>query len=73
MWGRVVTEAVVQDITIHDLRRTYITRLIRAEVPLPTVQELAGHADIKTTLKYYNWVSSDDKRKAVKRLQRDVG
>ena len=43
-------------VTIHDLRRTFITRLIRAGVPLPTVQKLAGHADIKTTLTHYNTI-----------------
>lgn len=52
-------------IQMHDLRRTFVTRLIRANVPLPTVQKLAGHRDIKTTLKFYNWVSMDDRREAV--------
>lgn len=68
-WGQIREAVNLVDVTIHDFRRTYITRLIRAGVPLPTVQELAGHADIKTTLKYYNWVSGADKREAVKLLQ----
>ena len=59
-------------IKMHDLRRTFVTRLIRANVPLPTVQKLAGHKDIKTTLKFYNWVSMDDRREAVEKLRRNV-
>lgn len=35
-WRRIRPEAGVEDVTIHDLRRTYICRLIRAGVPLPT-------------------------------------
>ncbi|MCH8854328.1 MAG: site-specific integrase [Planctomycetes bacterium] len=68
-WQRIKTAAGVDGmIVMHDLRRTFITRLIRANVPLPTVQKLAGHKDIKTTLKFYNWVSMDDRREAVEKL-----
>ena len=46
-WEKIVETAKAPDVTPHDLRRTFTTRLIRAGVPLPTVQKLAGHADIK--------------------------
>ena len=70
-WERVKKAAKVDPvIQMHDLRRTFVTRLIRANVPLPTVQKLAGHKDIKTTLKFYNWVSMDDCREAVGKLRR---
>lgn len=73
MWGRIVKKAGVSPITIHDLRRTYVTRMVRAGTPLPNVQKLAGHADIQTTLRYYNWASDHDLRQAVKMLKKDVG
>ena len=38
--------------TFHDLRKSYCTNLAGA-VPLHVVQELAGHADIRTTRKHY--------------------
>ena len=57
-------------IKMHDLRRTYVTRLIRANVALPIVQRLAGHKNIATTIKYYTWVSMDDRREAVEKLRR---
>lgn len=66
-WGRIRKRAGV-NVSLHDLRRTCCTRLIRAGVPLPTVQKIMGHADIKTTLEYYNWVSDDDMREAIQRM-----
>lgn len=69
-WGRIRKDAKVPDVTIHDLRRTFVTRLIRANVPLPTVQKLAGHSTIQTTLKHYNWVSDDDTRKGIEKLRK---
>ena len=38
--------------SFHDLRKSYCTNLAGA-VPLHVVQELAGHADIRTTRKHY--------------------
>ena len=38
--------------TFHDLRKSYCTNLA-GSVPLHVVQELAGHADIRTTRKHY--------------------
>ena len=73
MWARIVQEAKVLDVTIHDLRRTFVTRLVREGVPMPTVQKLAGHANVNTTLRYYTWISNDDLRAGIKKLRRDVG
>jgi site-specific recombinase XerD len=42
----------VKDVTWHIFRHTYISRLVMAGVDLRTVQELAGHKDIKMTVRY---------------------
>jgi site-specific recombinase XerC len=39
-------------ITPHDLRRTFITELLRQEVDLSTVSKMAGHASVATTQLY---------------------
>ena len=37
------------------------------------VKELVGHSAIQTTLRHYNEVSEDDKRKAVEKLRKHQG
>lgn len=67
-WTKIVAEAGCSDVTLHDLRRTFVTRLVRAGVPMPYVQELAGHESIGTTRAYYVDVSRDDLRNAIAKL-----
>ena len=38
--------------TPHDMRRTFITRLLGQGVDINTVRQLAGHSDISTTTRY---------------------
>ncbi|KJV33262.1 MULTISPECIES: site-specific integrase [Pantoea] len=38
--------------TPHDMRRTFITRLLEQGVDINTVRQLAGHRDISTTTRY---------------------
>lgn len=46
-------------LTPHDLRRTYVTSLLDANVDINIVRQLVGHRDIKTTTRYdyriHNW------------------
>jgi site-specific recombinase XerD len=43
---------LLQEVTWHIFRHTYISRLVMAGVDLRTVQELAVHKDIKMTVRY---------------------
>lgn len=45
--------------SIHSLRHTFISALVRKGVPLRVVQKLAGHASITTTEKYSHLAPSD--------------
>ena len=65
--NRILKAAEIQPITVHDLRRTGITRALLASVPPITVQKLAGHKDIKTTMEYYAQVNFDDLRAGVEK------
>jgi len=47
------------DVGFHTARHSGITDLIRRRVPLPVVQSLAGHADIKMTMKYIHLAGVD--------------
>jgi integrase len=59
--------AGIQRLRFHDLRHTFATRLVRANVDLITVQQLLGHAKITMTARYAHSLA-DDKIAAVRRL-----
>ncbi len=42
----------IEGVSPHDLRRIFITRLLEQNVDLNTVRQMAGHADISTTIMY---------------------
>lgn len=44
---------------LHDLRHTFLTRCAESGINVNVAQQLAGHSDIKTTLKIYTHVSAD--------------
>jgi integrase len=50
--------AGVRKVRFHDLRHTFATTLAAAGVPLRTLQEYLGHADIKTTQIYAHYAPS---------------
>ena len=50
---RRVTRAIrLHHVTLHTLRHTFISRLVQAGRPLPEVAALAGHRDIRMTMRY---------------------
>jgi hypothetical protein len=49
----------VREITFHELRHTFGTRMAAAGVPLRTIQHWMGHADAKTTQVYAHYQPSD--------------
>lgn len=53
--------------TPHDMRRTFITRLLEQGVDINTVRQLAGHSDISTTTRY-DYRGDNIKVKASKNL-----
>ncbi len=63
-----VRAGISQEIDLHCLRVTFVSALARAGVSPRTAQELAGHSDIRTTLKIYTKVTDRDKVDAVNRL-----
>ena len=55
--------AKIRSCTLHDLRRSCITNWAGG-LPIHVVQKLAGHADIRTTRKYYLAVQESDLNRA---------
>jgi site-specific recombinase XerD len=61
-------KAGLADLTFHDLRHTFASRLVMSGVDLPTVKELLEHKDISMTLRYTH-LSTDHQQQAVRLLE----
>jgi integrase len=65
---RVARRADLAGWRFHDLRHFFVTSLFKAGAPAPTVQKLAGHADLNTTQRYSHTTEAD-LREAMGRLE----
>ena len=54
-----VKESGAKRIRFHDLRHTALTLMVSKNINLNIVQAIAGHADIKTTMKYVHLLAND--------------
>ena len=66
-WERIRQAANLEDVTLHDLRRTCGSYLAQAGVPLHTIGAILGHKDEVVT-KLYARLAQDDERKALEAL-----
>ncbi len=71
-WDRIRKRANVPDVTIHDLRRSGGTFLVRDGFSLPIIGKVLNHRDSKSTLVYARLVDTD-KNLALNRLGEHVG
>jgi len=58
----------LDDIDIHDLRRTTATVLVAQQIDAKTIQEIMGHSDIRTTLNLYASSTPQGHQKATEAL-----
>ncbi len=66
---RLCARAGIEEFTFHDLRHDFAVQFLRRTKDLATLQELLGHEDIKTTMRYA-YVLDEDKKKAMKKFER---
>lgn len=63
-WRKLAERAGLEDVTFHDLRHTFASKLVQKGIPLYTVQQLLGHSDPKLTARYSH-LAADHLRDAV--------
>lgn len=68
--GDICSKLEIDRKTFHSIRHTYITRLVELGVKIKSVQVLAGHSDISTTLATYTHVSDKVKKESAQLLDR---
>lgn len=66
-WDSVLKSAGISAFRWHDLRHTFASKLAMKGVPLNTIRDLLGHADLKMTLRYAH-LAPDTKAAAVELL-----
>jgi integrase len=72
-FAALVARAKITPISIHGLRHTHITELLRAGVHPKVVSERAGHASVAFTLQRYGHALPDMQQDAADQAQRLVG
>jgi integrase len=62
-----LSELKIPPASVHDLRRTFLTRLARVESRPQVVKAIAGHTSLATTMQFYIVSNTEDESKAVAR------
>ncbi|WP_447985829.1 tyrosine-type recombinase/integrase [Nitrospira sp. Nam74] len=65
---RATTSAGLVDVCLYTLRHTFISRLVQSGRPLPEVAALAGHKDIRMTMRYAH-LAPNHLREGIKALE----
>ena len=68
-WERILERADIEDLRIHDLRRTHGSWMLEGGADLMVIGKALGHKDISSTLVYAR-LDLDPVRKAVEKTAR---
>lgn len=67
-WDKNRAELGFPDLTIHELRHSFLSEMARRKVDPKVLQKLAGHAKYSTTMDIYTHVDIEDKREAMRKM-----
>lgn len=72
VWNKVRKAAGCPDLTIHDVRRTYLSIAVHIGIDLTQVGKLVGHTNVETT-NGYAWLLEENKRRLSQTIADGVG
>lgn len=67
-WNKNRSRSGLEQYTLHELRRSFITNAIRCGVSPSVIQDLAGHASPEATMNIYTHTNMQDKFEAMEAL-----
>ncbi|MFR4948165.1 tyrosine-type recombinase/integrase [Thomasclavelia spiroformis] len=56
----------------HMLRHSFITNLVKNDIDVKTVQELARHSNINTTMSVYTHIQEEQKKAAINHVFTEI-
>jgi integrase len=66
-WSRILADAKIKGLRIHDLRHSFASELVSSGASLPLIASLLGHRDVQTTQRYAH-LHMDPRRAAVEKI-----
>lgn len=67
-FSTVLTNAGIEDVRIHDLRRTFGSNALEAGVDIYTLSHMLGHGGVTTTQRAYAFLPQGHKRQAAEKI-----
>ena len=71
-WKELLKRAGVCDITLHELRHTYASTMVRKGAPLMVVAHALGHADTRMAEKHYAHLAPSYVAETIRRMAPDI-
>lgn len=71
-WKALLVQAKLSDVTLHEIRHTYASTMVRNGAPLIVVAEALGHSDTRMAEKHYAHLAPSYVADTIRRLAPDI-
>ncbi|MER9623282.1 site-specific integrase [Mesorhizobium sp. M0222] len=71
-WKALLAQAKLSDVTLHEIRHTYASTMVRNGAPLIVVAEALGHSDTRMAEKHYAHLAPSFVADTIRRLAPDI-
>jgi integrase len=71
-WKALLERAGLADVTLHEIRHTYASAMVRGGAPLMVVAQALGHSDTRMVDKHYAHLAPSYVADTIRRLAPDI-